>query len=171
MKTAFAVLLGVSILWMGGCIGAAVFADYDYSNHISSYWTLSVKASTLQQKSEYLDKFIDALDSAELADNDALWLKTPDTNTQENLKALKSLQKRMHEIFGMDVTSFQYQQAISQITAQEQDDARELLGRLEGAWYLKHHFLLWNWVGVCYALFIVVLIIFFAIGLGVSWDD
>jgi hypothetical protein len=171
MRNVFLVLLVFAICWMGGCVGVAVYADYDYKNRIAAYWDLSVKASTIQQKSEYLDKFISALESTTLADNDAIWLKTPDTNTKENLKALKSLQQRMHEIFTMDVNSFQYQQAIQQITAQEQDDAKNVLDRIEGAWYLQHHILLWSWIGFLYSCFICLVVIAFALGLGAFWKS
>ena len=167
----FSILVCVAGVWLGIFLGVSVVADYDYSNRIGSYWDLSVKASTIQQKSEYLDKYISAIESADLADNDAIFLKTPDTNTRENIKALKSLQVRMHEIFEMDVNSFQYQQAISQITAQEQDDAKAVLGRIEGAWYLKHHFFLWEWVGAIQLIFVLLFGLAAIIGLIVAWAD
>jgi hypothetical protein len=170
MKAFSIVLFVLCLFWMGGCVGAAVLADYDYSNHIQSYWDLSVKASTLQQKSEYLDKYVSALESASLAENDALFLKTPDNNIAQNMIALKSLQTRMHEIFGMDVNSFQYQQAIQQITAQEQDDAKELLSRFAGAWYLQHHFFLWDWMGFVTAVVILVITVLAGIFVRVAWD-
>lgn len=153
MKTV-GIICGVFLLFFVGFIVASVLADYHYSNEIQSYWDLSVKASTIQQKSVYLDKYVAALEVVRLAEYDAIWLKTPENNTAQNMVALKSLQGRMHEILGMDVGSFQYQQAMQQITAQEQDEAHSLLGRFEGAWYLEHHFFLWGWIGVLTGLFL-----------------
>src|SRR2546423_12492620 len=108
MKALFGTLLVACVLWLGGCIRAAVLADYEYSEQIESFWELSVKASTIEQKSVYLDKYVAALEQADLADSDALWLKTPDNNTRQNMIALESLQGRMHEIIHMDLNSFQY---------------------------------------------------------------
>lgn len=137
------VILAVAFAIWG--VIAEVFADYEYSNQIESFWSLSVKASTLEQKTTYLDQFVSAIGNARLSPNDAVFLKTPDNSVEQNLIALKSLQNRMHEIKAMDVQSFQYQQAISQITAQEQGEAEHLLGVIEGAWYLENHPLLWQW--------------------------
>jgi hypothetical protein len=170
MKYIFLALTLACALWIGLFIRACVLADFEYGNQIESYWNLSVKASTLQQKSTYLDKYVSALQSATLADYDALWLKTPNNNVQQNFVALKSLQTRMHEIFGMDPNSFPYQQAIQQITQQEQDDAKDMLGVFEGAWYLKHHFFLWRWVALLYVFVVVVLGIIFGIASFVGFE-
>jgi hypothetical protein len=161
MRKAALVIGIVFALWFILLVRAAVLADFEYGRQIQSYWDLSVKASTLQQKSTYLDQYVKALESTSLADYDAIWLKTPNNNIQQNLIALKSLQNRMHEIFGMDTNSFQYQQAIQQITAQEQDDAKEMLGVFEGAWYLNHHHFLWGWIGIGTGLLLLFGSIFF----------
>lgn len=139
-------LFVISILWFFGLIVDAVVADYQYDNEIGSYWELGVKASTLPKKAEYLDKFVSALEKANLADSSALWLKTPDASVEQNMTALHSLQERMHEIQGMDVSSFQYQQAMAQITGQEQDEAKKMLDVFRDAWYMNHHFFLWDWM-------------------------
>ena len=148
MRTLFGVLSLLVGIWLGLFIAAGVLAQYHYSKEIGSFWDLSVKASTIQQKSAYLDRFVDALDHAGLAKHDALWLRTPDNSSEQNMYALRSLQGRMHEIIGMDPSSFQYQTALQQITAQEQGEANQMLGTLEGAWYLQNHFFLWGWVGI-----------------------
>lgn len=73
-------------------------------------------------------------------------LKTPNESVPQNMVTLKSLQARMHEIENMDVSSFQYQQAMAQITGQEQGEAHAMLGVFREAWYLRHHFFLWSWM-------------------------
>jgi len=123
-------------------------ANYEYSRTIGSYWDLSVRASTLDAKADYLNRFIATVDSAHLEGHNAVFFPTPENSVEGNIAVLKTLQKRMAEIRGMDVTSFAYQQAISQITAQEQDKAHALLGVIEGRWFLTHHPLLWDWIGI-----------------------
>lgn len=124
-----------------------ILTDYRYENSIGSYWELSDKASTLQQKSTYLDQYVAALEGAGLTGtNNAVFLKTPNNSFDQNMVALKSLQGRMHQIQGMDETSFAYQTAIQQITAQEQGEASHLTGTFEGCWYLERHTMLWGWI-------------------------
>lgn len=137
----------LAVAWLTILGADAIVANYEYENMVLSYWNLADKASTIPQKSEYLDRFVVALGSAQLPDHAAIWLKTPDNDVSQNMLALKSLQGRLHEIQGMDVQSFQYQQAIQQITAQEQGEASNMLAVFENAWYLSHHFFLYDWIG------------------------
>lgn len=123
-----------------------VLNAYEYSRTIKSYWDLSVKASTLEKKSEYLDEFVAGLNAANLSGNNAIFLKTPDNSYEQNLAALTSLQKRMHEINEMNPKSFEYQLAIGQITAQEQGEAGKMLEQFEGIWYLNRHPTYWRWL-------------------------
>lgn len=142
----FLVLAIFSTLWFVGLIVNAVMANYQYNNTIQSYWELGVKASTLGKKADYLDKYVAAIKGGGLADSSALWLKTPDESVEQNMVALESLQTRMHEIQGMDVSSFEYQQAMAQITGQEQGEAQTMLRVFKEAWYINHHFALWDWM-------------------------
>jgi len=168
MKNASKILFFLCVIWFVGLIIALVLADYNYSRSIQSYWELGVRASTIEKKSAYLDQYMTALESTRLAGYDALWLKTPENSVAQNLVALRSLRDRLHEILKMNVSSFEYQQAMAQITGQEQDEGKNMLAVLEGAWYLEHHFFLWGWVvGLNFSLCFVV------IGFAVyfSWED
>lgn len=127
-------------------IWGGTVASNDYERSVQSYWRLSVKASNLEVKAEYLDKYVEAVEAQGFSGNNAFWLTNPDNGYDENIKALKSLQSRMSEIRHMDVSTFAYQQAISQITQQEQNEARALTSTFEGLWYLKHHLFYWDWV-------------------------
>ena len=138
-----AVAVFVSLLWVG-YLAADIHAGYVFDNTVDSYWSLSEKASTLDQKSAYLDQYVAALDAAHLSGNGAWIMQTPDTDYGQNYTALKSLQKRMQEIKGMDVTSFAYQQAISQITAQEQGEAKNLLSVIKDVWFKTNHPIFWG---------------------------
>src|SRR5579862_4773937 len=130
-------------------IGIHIHAGYDYSRRVESYWNLGIKASTLQQKSVFLDQYVAALEDSGLAgSNDALVFKTPDNSFDQNMVALKSLQGRINQIKSMDEQSFAYQTAMQQITGQEQGEAEHLVTTFKGCWYIRHHFSYWSWVGI-----------------------
>lgn len=161
-------LSAVLMIW---AIAAEVLADYEYTNNIGSYWNLAEKASTLEAKSEYLDKFAAAIEAEHLSGNNAVFLRTPDNSVEQNLAVLRTLQTRMKEIKGMDVTSFAYQQAIQQITAQEQGEAQNLLSVIEGSWYLKNHLFLWDWIDGLKWLALILFAALSVICLIAGWND
>lgn len=134
-------------------ITIGVYGWYRYSRDIGSYWSLAEKASTINQKADYIDKFVQALEGQGMSGQyNAVFFQTPDNSFDKNMEALKSLQTRLCEIKTMDITSFQYQTAIQQITAQEQGEANEMMGVFRGIWWKTHYLLLWNWmliVNVC----------------------
>lgn len=152
-----AVLLVGAVFLFIWSVAASVVASNEYEREISSAWNLSEKSSTLEQKSAYLDKFVAAVEGANLSGNDAMWLKTPDNAIDQNMVALHSLQQRMNEIKGMDVKSFEYQQAIAQITQQEQGEAGQMLRTIQGVWFLTYHPLLWDWIELVKMLVLIVL--------------
>jgi hypothetical protein len=156
-KLFFLVVCAVIVVW----IVEEVVSDYDYDNQIGSFWALGIKASTLQQKTTYLDQYVNALQGAKLeGTNNASFLKTPDNSFDQNMIALKSLQGRMHQIQGMDEQSFAYQTAMQQITGQEQGQAGQLTETFRGCWFLRYYWLLWGWHDiVAWILMIVFLII------------
>jgi hypothetical protein len=155
----------VSTIILSGYIVSGILAHYQLENTIGSYWSLADKASSIPKKAELIDKFVNALDGSRMTgEYNALWLKTPDNNFDNNLEMLKTLQTRLHEIQTMDVTSFQYQTAIQQITAQEQGEAHEILAVFTGVWFKVHHFFLWSWVCV-----IGVVIFMITLVLGIIW--
>ena len=156
-------VLGLTVILLAWAGIAEVLADYEYDNVLGSYWSLADKASSLDIKADYLNKFVQAIYAQKLAGYNAIWLKTPDNSLEQNIYALQSLQTRMNEIRGMDVQSFAYQQAIQQITAQEQGEASRLIHVIHGRWYLDHHPLLWDWInGVKWAVLVLT-----AIGSGI----
>jgi hypothetical protein len=129
-------------------IGCTIKANYEYEKKIESYWALADKASSIPKKLEGIDKFVIALDNAGMkGEYNALILSTPNNSFDANFDALKSLQTRMHEIEHMDVNSFQYQTALSQITEQEQGQAHAMLSVFKGTYWKAHYILLWDWIG------------------------
>jgi hypothetical protein len=149
----FAFTFVFAIVW----IIYEVQANYEYDNTIGSYWSLGVKASTLQQKSAYLDQYVAALSHAHLEGTyDAAFLQTPDNSYDQNMVALLSLQGRMHQIQGIDESSFAYQTAMAQITGQEQGQADHLTSTFEGCWFYRNNTLLWGWHDVLVWLAMIV---------------
>lgn len=133
--------LGLSILY----IFNDVRASYEYENDISSDWILSVKASTLEKKLEYLNKFVNKIENLGYEGKyNTIFYKTKNVSFDENLLVLKSLQEKLEEIKDMDVSSFQYQNAMFQITKQEQYNAKSTLKVFNGIWYKTNHILLWK---------------------------
>lgn len=114
-----------------------IYANYEYTNTVESSWHLADRASTIAQKSEYIDKFAASLDGQHLQGTNAnLFLQTPQSAFDENRKALQSLQNRLRDISKMDESSFAYQTAIQQITAQEQGEAKGILDSFESCWMM-----------------------------------
>ena len=145
-KKSFGILLlTIGVLFALSRIAYRTYANYVYENGIASNWILAERASTIKQKSEYMDKFILALEKSDLrGTNSNLILQTPATSFNENLKALQSLQKRLADISGMDENGFAYQTAIQQITAQEQGEAHGVLDNISSCWKRVHFYTLWN---------------------------
>lgn len=147
-----------------------VVCNYKYEQTISSDWTLAEKASTIKQKSDYIDKFIVDLQNSNLSGKyDAIWLQTPNNSFDKNFEAIKSLQSRLHDIQNMDITSFPYQSAIQQITAQEQGEARDMLSVFKGVWIKDNYFILWDWICATTAVFFSILLII-GVCLVINWD-
>jgi len=149
---AFRLILGVafglvSLVWGISLIVGNIRTSVEYDRVIYSNWTLADKSSTIKAKSDYINKFVTALESAGLqGQHDAVFFPTPDNDFDLNMQALKTLQGRLIEIQSIDINSFAYQTAIQQITAQEQGEANAMLGVFEGVWFKQNHFLLWSWV-------------------------
>ena len=58
MKKQGAVYISIGSIWLGIMIFFAVIGNYHYERDIESYWNLAQKASTIQQKAVYIDKFV-----------------------------------------------------------------------------------------------------------------
>lgn len=161
MKTTLGVImLIVSLIMIVLMIVLGIRVHYQYQREVESYWHIAEKASTIEAKSQYIDSFYVALQRADLSGmHDAIIYPTMDNSFDYNFKMLKTLEDRLQEIKGMDVTSFQYQQAISQITAQEQGEASDMIGVFNGTWVLKYHSFLWEWVAALEVIFFVVIMI------------
>jgi hypothetical protein len=154
------VLILISVLIAILYIGTAVHANFEYENKISYSWNLADKASQIKQKTQYIDKFVSTLESSGLQGKyNAVWLQTPDNSFDKNLEALKSLQSRLHNIQTMDENSLAYQQAIYQITQQEQGEALKMTETFKSIWFKEYHTFLWGWVATIGILLTAVMFI------------
>ena len=150
MKIAGVLLILASIVFGITMIVFCVKANYEYEREYSSLWTLADKSSTIEEKSKYINQFIEKLENSDLQGvNDALYFPTDNNKFDYNLMALKTLGERLEKIKEMDINSFEYQTAIQQITAQEQGEADAMLGVLSGCWWKINHYAFWNvWLGL-----------------------
>ena len=88
------VVLSVVLLVIVGVIN--INANWHYQNDYLNNWSLADKASTIAQKSEYVDKFVGALEKSGLQGTNAnlIW-QTQNSSFDQNFIALKSLQTRL----------------------------------------------------------------------------
>ena len=163
MKTITTISLSLAIILTIILSYVGIQANYEYSKDYYSNWTLADKASTISQKAEYINKFVESLKNSGLQGSyNALIFTTPDNSFDQNFKALQSLQSRLESIKTMDENSFQYQSAIQQITAQEQGQAEDMLSVFSGCWYKVHYPILW---GVFSGIFILFTIFCWILGI------
>lgn len=151
ISLSLAIILTITFSYLG------IKSNYEYTKDYYSNWTLADKASTISQKAEYINKFVESLNNSGLQGSyNALIFTTPDNSFDQNFKALKSLQSRLESIKTMDENSFQYQSAIQQITAQEQGQAEDMLSVFSGCWYKVHYPILWGVFGGTLIIFIII---------------
>lgn len=159
-KTIGIILTIVSTLFLIIDIGIGIIGHYKLEKDVFSYWNIADKASTIEKKSEYIDKFVEAIEKQKFEGKyNAIILTTPDNSYEYNFIALKSFQDRLNEIQNMDIKSFEYQTAIQQITSQEQGEAAPMLSVFKGLWWKENHLMLWKWIAVVQILLFISLLI------------
>jgi hypothetical protein len=136
-----------ALISCGAHIKGCVSNFYTYQNNVQGYWDLADKSSTIKAKQEYVNQFVTILENTKHSGYDAIIYKIPNSSFDFNLKALKSLRDRLETIREMDESSFAYQTAIQQITAQEQGEAHEMLSVFYGCYTLVNYWPAWGWLG------------------------
>jgi hypothetical protein len=166
---------GIFLVIIGALSIIAIILTYNigkfqYERDHLSFWNLAEKASTIQQKAMYMDKFVASFQNKGFeGEYNAIIFKTQDNSFDKNYEALQSLKKRLDEIQKMNIASFEYQTAIQQITQQEQGEAHNLLDELSGVWWKRNYIFNWEWI--CAAIVITSLLFITAgsIKLGGGW--
>lgn len=158
MKIVGWLMLFVAFMLMVMQIFFEIRGEYLYEKKTLCYWNLAEKSSTIEKKEEYISKFVTTLpENIDMNGYNAIFLKTLDNSVEKNYEMLKTLQQRLKDIKKMDITSFAYQAAIQQITAQEQGEAIKMLSVFEGNYFLNNYPICWNWIGGITLLFWIIL--------------
>lgn len=148
------------------------FSYYLFEREYIQLWELADKSSTISAKRDYIAKFVAVLERGNergcFAAHNAVFLRTPNNGFVENLQALRTLANRLDEIQAMSPSSFEYNTAIQQITAQEQGEAKDLIGVIRGCYFLKSWPMAWQWLGGTVIAFGVILVL---IPLGIWMND
>jgi len=131
------------------------------NNQLTGYWEIADRSATIEKKSKYLDKYVKAVEALGLTEGHSAFIFKSFSNKMENnYIALKSLQQRLHEIKTLDVKSFAYQTAISQLTEQEWAQAGEMTTNFTTKWELLHSFWFRSFVGGLITMILLFLINF-----------
>ena len=166
---------GIILTIFGSLLIVAIILFYNigkfqYERDHLSYWNLAEKSSTIQQKAMYMDKFVVSfMNKGYEGEHNAIIFKTQDNSFDKNYEALQSLKNRLDEIQKMNITSFEYQTAIQQITQQEQGEAHNMLDELSGVWWKKNYFFIWDWICGSIVISALILIIVGLIKIGGGW--
>lgn len=150
MKNAIIVIVAsVAVLVFQGL--TEIVAEYRMEKGYTQLWELADKSSTIPAKQKYVAEFVAALESGysrgKFASHNAVWLETPNNGFEANLAALRSLSERLGQIQEMKPSSFEYNTAIAQITAQEQGEAKAMLSVFTGCFELAGYPMVWGWIG------------------------
>ena len=167
MKSPFATLAG--IVFFAGLVGVIylirteIVVNYRFERDYLQLWQLADKSSTIPAKQKYIAEFVAKLkvgnEHGEFATHDAVWLRTPNNSFEGNLAAVETLSSRLTEIQQMNPSSFEYNTAIQQITAQEQGEAHYMLSVLKGCYVLQNYPAGWRWIAAVVGIGTVLLII------------
>ena len=167
-----AIALAITII---ASLTSTIVSGYKFKSNYSSDWELADKSSTLEAKSEYLDKFVENLEIGKLTGDfhthGALIFKNDANSFSENLNALKTLQLRLRDVKDMNPNSFEYNTAIQQITGQEQGEASDMIGIFKEGYTIKNYPLGSSTVGSVLFLAGSTLCIILGMGCLMFWDE
>lgn len=98
----------------------SIYSGYKWNQEVESYFILSEKSSSIEKKTEYLNKYVSILKERGLDSGESvLFFKKPTTDLKNQFEVLTSLQDRMISLNKLDKNSLEYQQALKQITDSE----------------------------------------------------
>ena len=150
------------LVMLVGLLITDIVTSYKYEKEVESYWNLAEKASTIEQKNEYIIKFASTLKNLHLEGKyNSIFFKTPDNSFDENFKALESFQNRLLEIRDMDPFSFEYQMELFKIPRifKEQGEANAMLSVFKSTWIKSVAIFIWDWIGALVVIFSCVAIL------------
>jgi len=114
----FLALFMINPLWKG----------YKFNRDIGSYCELAYEASDIDKKIEYFDICLDKLHNEDFKGHSVWWFKKPNNKLSELYEVANSLQTRLHNLKGMEKSSFEYQTGLAQV----EEEIAYFLGKEEG---------------------------------------
>lgn len=126
-----------------------IYTAYHYNVDCGQYLSLADDASTANAKLVYLKEYKDAV--SQIKEENANYIFQQKRYTKsEQLKVLDTLINRLEITSQMDVKSFEYQQAMYQISGQEMNHTLEVINSVfywcyarEHAYFILHY-ILWG---------------------------
>jgi hypothetical protein len=150
----FLIISSIFLSLLSTTIYSFVMMSYEFENKYSKSWDLAQKSSTIQAKMDYINIFLNDLEQGnkrgDFASHNAILLKTQNNSFKDNVGAIKTLANRLRDIKDMDPKSFEYNVAIQQITAQEQNEAGPIISTIMGCYALSSYIIAWGWIGIIF---------------------
>ena len=116
-KTIGIFLIIVSVVLVMWLITNAIIANYRYDRDVESYYTLSVQASTAEKKLEYINIFENKIIENNLITGyGAIIFKKPKNDAFHQYEILKTIKERLISINSVNISSFEYQQAMYEMS-------------------------------------------------------
>lgn len=134
---------------------AYLYNSYFYKVKIGQYLSLSDDASTATKKLEYVNEYVDAINKQIDKDDARFIFKQERLTKTAQLVILSTLKQRLEETTRMNPESFEYQQAMAQISGQEYDHTLDSIDNIiHSCWFRQNMFVVFIlWFG--WAVYIV----------------
>jgi hypothetical protein len=114
------ILIALFLIYMFIGLVSSVFIGYNFDREIGQWFELSDKASTIDKKLDYIEKFDAAIQKYDLTEGQTtIFFPTRETSLEENYAILLTLEQRLNETANLSTSSQEYQWAIRQITEDE----------------------------------------------------
>lgn len=141
MKIVSWILFVIILTMMVLSVVSWIIRVYQYDRNIGQYLKLADDASTAQSKLGYLIQYRNAVDKNVLEENAAYVFKQEQYTKSRQLKIVDTLVSRLQDMQIMNPTSFEYQQAMYQVSGQEFDHTLQRIDDIfedcfirEGVW-------------------------------------
>ena len=129
----------------------AYLVGYSFDRDAGAYLMLTDDASVAPAKLAYLEQYREAVHTIVTGDNARLVWSTPQTSVANQFFVLDTLVERVTQVAQMDPASFEYQQAMLQITGQEFAGSIETTNGLLRDAYIRRH----GWLGYLHGVGVI----------------
>lgn len=136
MRITLWILFSFAIVLMTVSFISYVVFDYSYNKNFGQYLKLADDASTADVKLTYFKQYRDAVNTIN-RENAAYVFQQKQYTKSEQLKILDTLIIRLEETNKMNPASFEYQQAMYQISGQEFNHTLERIDDIFSSCYIR----------------------------------